>query len=86
MTNKDFLWLKVSEEKLSLTQEELAANRTHQTGLEANIQELKKGSVSLEKELANRDQRLQQQDKALKDLKKQQVRRNVEHASTDTHV
>lgn len=86
MTNKDFLWLKVSEEKLSLTQEELAANRTHQTGLEANIQELKKGSASLEQELANRDQRLQQQDKALKDLKKQQVRRNVEHASTDTHV
>ena len=57
-----------------MTQEELAANRTHQTGLEAQIQELKAGRGSLEQELTKRDQRLQQQENALKELQKQQVR------------
>lgn len=57
-----------------MTQEELAANRTHQTDLEAQIQELKAGRGSLEQELTKRDQRLQQQENALKELQKQQVR------------
>lgn len=56
-----------------MTQEELAANRTHQTGLETQIQELTAGRGSLEQELNKRDQRLQQQEKALKELQKQQV-------------
>lgn len=64
----------MSEEKLNLAQEELAANRTHQTGLEAQIQELQSGRVSLEQEMAKRDQKLQQQDQTLKEVQKQQVR------------
>uniref|UniRef100_A0A668A219 Early endosome antigen 1 n=1 Tax=Myripristis murdjan TaxID=586833 RepID=A0A668A219_9TELE len=61
-----------SEEKLSQGQEELAANRTHQTGLEAQIQELKTARASLQQELGKRDQKLQQQDQALKEVQKQQ--------------
>lgn len=57
-----------------MAQEELAANRTHQTGLEAQIQELKSNHGSLEQELAKRDQKLQKQEQTLKELQKQQVR------------
>lgn len=63
----------MSEDKLKLAQEELAANQTHQTGLEAEIQELKAGSRSLEQELAKRDQKIQQQEELLKELQKQLV-------------
>lgn len=63
----------MSEEKLCLAQEELAANRTHQTGLESQIQDLRQSQASLEQELGRRDQKLQQQDQALKELQKQQV-------------
>uniref|UniRef100_A0A8D3DTY8 Early endosome antigen 1 n=1 Tax=Scophthalmus maximus TaxID=52904 RepID=A0A8D3DTY8_SCOMX len=44
-----------SEEKLSVAQEELAANRSHQTGLEAQLGELKTSRSSLEQELAKQD-------------------------------
>lgn len=57
-----------------MVQEELAANLTHQTGLEAQIQELKTSRTSLEQELGKRDQKLQQQEQTLKELQKQQVR------------
>lgn len=57
-----------------MSQEELAANRTHQTGLEAQIRELQTGHGALEQQLAKRDQKLQQQEEALKELQKQQVR------------
>ena len=57
-----------------MAQEELAANRSHQTGLEAQIQDLQKGRGSLEKDLAKRDQKLQQQEQTLKEQQKQQVR------------
>lgn len=56
-----------------MAQEELAANRSHQTGLDAQIQELKAARSSLEQELTNRDQNLQQQEHAMKELKKQEV-------------
>lgn len=64
----------MSKEKLSLAQEELAANRTHQSGLEAQIQEVNTVRTSLEQELAKREERLQKQDQTLKELQKQQVR------------
>lgn len=63
-----------SEEKLKLAQEELAGNKTHQTGLEAQIQELQVDRRSLEQELENLNQKLQQQEQTLKASEKQQVR------------
>uniref|UniRef100_A0A6Q2Z9F1 Early endosome antigen 1 n=1 Tax=Esox lucius TaxID=8010 RepID=A0A6Q2Z9F1_ESOLU len=66
--------LQVSEEKLTLSQEELAANWTQLTGLEGQLQEVKAARSSLEQELAKRDQRLVQQETALKEQQKQQVR------------
>lgn len=66
-----------------MVQEELAANFTHQTGLEAQIQELKTSRTSLEQELTKRDQKLQQQEQALKELQKQQVRQ-MNSQTTDT--
>uniref|UniRef100_A0A6Q2XUP3 Early endosome antigen 1 n=1 Tax=Esox lucius TaxID=8010 RepID=A0A6Q2XUP3_ESOLU len=63
---------KVSEEKLTLSQEELAANWTQLTGLEGQLQEVKAARSSLEQELAKRDQRLVQQETALKEQQKQQ--------------
>lgn len=57
-----------------MAQEELATNLTHQTGLEAQIQELKTGRTSLEQELAKREQKLQQREQTLKELQNQQVR------------
>lgn len=56
-----------------MTQEELAANRTHQTGLESQIQDLKTGRSSLEQELAKRDKKLQQLEQTMKELQKQKV-------------
>lgn len=56
-----------------MTQEELAANRTHQTGLEAQIQELKAARSSLEQKLSKRDQVLQRQEQSMKELQEQQV-------------
>uniref|UniRef100_A0A6Q2XIV5 Early endosome antigen 1 n=1 Tax=Esox lucius TaxID=8010 RepID=A0A6Q2XIV5_ESOLU len=64
--------LQVSEEKLTLSQEELAANWTQLTGLEGQLQEVKAARSSLEQELAKRDQRLVQQETALKEQQKQQ--------------
>jgi len=69
----EFNRLQASEGKLSMAQEELAANRTHQTGLEAQIQEIKAGRCSLEQELAKRDQNLQKQEQTLKELQEQEV-------------
>lgn len=63
-----------SEEKLKLAREELAGNQTHQTGLEAQIQELQVDRSSLEQELEKLNQKLQQQEQTLKDSEKQQVR------------
>lgn len=63
-----------SEEKLKLAQEELAGNRTHQTGLEAQVQALQVDRSSLEQELEKRKQKLQQQEKTVKDSETQQVR------------
>lgn len=60
-----------------MVQEELAANQTHQTSLEAQIQELKTGRTSLEQELSKRDQKLQQQEQKVKELQNQQVRQNA---------
>lgn len=81
------VWLQASEEKLNLAQEELAANQTHQTGLEAQIQELQTGRGSLEQQLAKRDQRLQQQEQTLKELQKQQVRQNgLTHKDINTYM
>lgn len=68
-----FLLLQASEEKLKLAQEELAGNQTHQSSLEAEIQELQVGRSSLEQELENLNQKLQQQQQTLKDSEKQQV-------------
>lgn len=65
-----------------MAKEELAANRTHQTGLEAQIQELQKGRGLLEQELAKRDQKLQQQEQTLRELQKQQVRQMDLHKQT----
>lgn len=67
--------LQVSEEKRASIQEELAANRTHQTTLEAQVQDLKKVRASQEDELHSRDRRLQQQDESLQELQQQQVTR-----------
>uniref|UniRef100_A0A8C2ZJA6 Early endosome antigen 1 n=1 Tax=Cyclopterus lumpus TaxID=8103 RepID=A0A8C2ZJA6_CYCLU len=64
--------LKASEEKLNLALEELAANQSHQTGLEAQIQDLQKGRGSLEQDLEKRDQKLQQQEQTLRGLQEQQ--------------
>uniref|UniRef100_A0A8C3G194 Early endosome antigen 1 n=1 Tax=Cyclopterus lumpus TaxID=8103 RepID=A0A8C3G194_CYCLU len=60
------------EEKLNLALEELAANQSHQTGLEAQIQDLQKGRGSLEQDLEKRDQKLQQQEQTLRGLQEQQ--------------
>lgn len=54
--------------------EELAANRSHQAGLEAQVQDLQKGRGSLEQVLERRDVKLQQQEQTLKAVQKQQVR------------
>lgn len=54
-----------------MAQEELAANRTHQSGLESQIQDLKSGRSLLEQEVAKPDEKLQQQEQTLKDLQKQ---------------
>uniref|UniRef100_A0A7N8Y014 Early endosome antigen 1 n=1 Tax=Mastacembelus armatus TaxID=205130 RepID=A0A7N8Y014_9TELE len=78
--------LKASEEKLTLGLEELAANRTHQTGLEAQIQELKTSRSSMEQELSKRDQNIQQQEQTLKELEKQQVRHIDLHTYTTSLV
>ncbi|KAK7912646.1 hypothetical protein WMY93_012857 [Mugilogobius chulae] len=67
-----------SEDKLKLAQEELAANQTHQTSLEAQIQELKSGSKSLEQELAKREQKIHQQEEALKEHNKQTAQTKAE--------
>uniref|UniRef100_A0A7N8YKL3 Early endosome antigen 1 n=1 Tax=Mastacembelus armatus TaxID=205130 RepID=A0A7N8YKL3_9TELE len=75
-----------SEEKLTLGLEELAANRTHQTGLEAQIQELKTSRSSMEQELSKRDQNIQQQEQTLKELEKQQVRHIDLHTYTTSLV
>uniref|UniRef100_A0A8C7RCZ4 Early endosome antigen 1 n=1 Tax=Oncorhynchus mykiss TaxID=8022 RepID=A0A8C7RCZ4_ONCMY len=61
-----------SEERLTLSQEELAANRTQLTGLEGQVQEVEAARTSLNQELAKRDQRLGQQETALKELQKNQ--------------
>uniref|UniRef100_A0A8C8DXB7 Early endosome antigen 1 n=1 Tax=Oryzias sinensis TaxID=183150 RepID=A0A8C8DXB7_9TELE len=70
--------LKVLEDKLRVAQEELAANRSHQTGMEAQIQELKADRGSLEQELTKREQKLQQQEHALKELKKQEMKAELQ--------
>uniref|UniRef100_A0A8C7VTL5 Early endosome antigen 1 n=1 Tax=Oncorhynchus mykiss TaxID=8022 RepID=A0A8C7VTL5_ONCMY len=62
-----------SEERLTLSQEELAANRTQLTGLEGQVQEVEAARTSLNQELAKRDQRLGQQETALKELQKNQI-------------
>lgn len=67
------LSVQASEERLTLSQEELSANRVQLTGLEGQVQEVKAARASLEQELAKRDQKLGQQETALKDLQKQQV-------------
>uniref|UniRef100_A0A4W5LUC2 Early endosome antigen 1 n=1 Tax=Hucho hucho TaxID=62062 RepID=A0A4W5LUC2_9TELE len=64
--------LKASEERLTLSQEEFSANRIKLTGLEGQVQEVKAARASLEQELAKRDQKLGQQETALKELQKQQ--------------
>lgn len=69
-----FLLSQASEERLKLAQEELAGNQTHQTGLEAQIQELQVDRSSLEQELEKLKQKLQQQEQTLKEAEKQQVR------------
>uniref|UniRef100_A0A8C5A831 Early endosome antigen 1 n=1 Tax=Gadus morhua TaxID=8049 RepID=A0A8C5A831_GADMO len=66
--------LKVSEEKLCLAQEEQAANRSHQAGLEGKVQDLSQSHASLEQELGRRDQALQQQAQALKELQRRHVK------------
>uniref|UniRef100_A0A673X225 Early endosome antigen 1 n=1 Tax=Salmo trutta TaxID=8032 RepID=A0A673X225_SALTR len=66
-----------SEERLTLSQEELAANRTQLTGLEGQVQEVEAARTSLKQELAKRDQRLGQQETALKELQKHQVRPRI---------
>ena len=76
--------LKASEDKLGVAQEELAANRTHQTGLEDQIQELKTGRGSLEQELTKLDQKRHQQEQTLKELQKQQV--SQKQIDTHTHL
>uniref|UniRef100_A0A4W5LTG0 Early endosome antigen 1 n=1 Tax=Hucho hucho TaxID=62062 RepID=A0A4W5LTG0_9TELE len=60
--------LKASEERLTLSQEEFSANRIKLTGLEGQVQEVKAARASLEQELAKRDQKLGQQETALKEL------------------
>lgn len=57
-----------------MAQEELAANLTHQAGLESQVKELQTGRASLEQELAKQNQKLQQQEQNLRELQKQQVR------------
>ncbi|MEQ2194787.1 hypothetical protein XENOCAPTIV_003023, partial [Xenoophorus captivus] len=69
-----------SEEKVKVAQEELAANRTHQTGLEAQIQELKATRSALEQELSKRHQKLQQQEQTLKELQKQEELGDLQEA------
>lgn len=63
-----------------MAQEELAANRTHQAGLESQIKELQTGRASLEQELAKQNQKLQQQEQNLRELQKQQVRQRACYA------
>ena len=64
----------MSEEKLCLAQEEQAANRSHQAGLEGKVQDLSQSHASLEQELGRRDQVLQQQAQALKELQRRHVK------------
>lgn len=65
-------------------QEELAANQTHQTGLEGQIKDLRQSQASLEQELGRRDQKIQQQDQALKELQKQHVIHGAPRKMTST--
>uniref|UniRef100_A0A8C7N8H5 Early endosome antigen 1 n=1 Tax=Oncorhynchus kisutch TaxID=8019 RepID=A0A8C7N8H5_ONCKI len=66
-----------SEERLTLSQEELAANRTQLTGLEGQVQGVEAARTSLKQELANRDQRLGQQETALKELCQQKFDNSI---------
>lgn len=70
-----FVGLKASEEKLSLVQEELAANQNHQVGLESQIQQLKTSCNTLDQELSKLRQTHQQQEERLKELQKQKVKK-----------
>lgn len=69
----NFFCVQASEQKLSVAQEELAANQTHQSGLESQIQDLKSARSLLEQQLAKRDEKLQQKEQTLKELQKQKV-------------
>ena len=57
-----------------MAQEEQAANRSHQAGLEGKVQDLSQSHASLEQELGRRDQALQQQAQALKELQRRHVK------------
>lgn len=61
------------EEKLVLAQEDLVANRNQLSAHETQIQELKTGRTTLEKDLGKRDEKIKQQVEALQKLQKQQV-------------
>lgn len=56
-----------------MTQEELVANTNQLNSCEAQTQELKTAHVALEKDLKKRDEKLKQQEEALRELQRQQV-------------
>ena len=57
-----------------MAQEEQAANRSHQTCLEGQVQDLRQSQASLEQELGRREQALQQKAQALKELQRLHVK------------
>ena len=67
------LTLQTGEKKLAQSLEELAANRTQLSGLEAQVLELKKSRAALDQEAGQREERLQQQEDSLRELQTLQV-------------
>lgn len=63
----------MSEDKLALAQEELVSSTNQLNNREAQIQDLKTGGAALEKDLIKKDEKLKQQEEALRELQKQQV-------------
>ena len=78
------LTLQTGEKKLAQSLEELAANRTQLSGLEAQVLGLKKSRTALDMDLGQRDERLQQQADSLQELQKLQVS-HANRAENCTH-
>ncbi|XP_061109284.1 early endosome antigen 1 isoform X6 [Conger conger] len=65
---------KASEDKLTLAQEELKANRTQMSSQTTLIQDLKASHIALQQDSTKKEERSRQQEEALRDLQQQQER------------